>query len=342
MGARTHHAMSFMTLIFLLVCMATAAEPLAAQGALHAKPVPKAEGPSDIVRDPSDVPPPIANRAPTVVHVTLTTQEVFGQLDPSTATSYHYWTFGGKVPGPMIRVRQGDTVEVTLHNDNGSHMVHSVDFHAALGPGGGAAFSQVVPGQTKIFTFQATTPGLFFYHCGTPMVAEHIANGMYGLILVEPEGGLPHVDHEYYVMQGEIYTTAPKGKTGLQQYSNAKLMDEMPEYFVFNGAVDSLTKKYSLHANVGETIRLFFGDARPQCRFLSARGRRNLHSRLCIGFTDVTSTRRGSNGQRAAGQRSYSRTYGECAGAVHHGGPRHGTDGQRLECNTRGYWRGEF
>ena len=139
-----------------------------------------------------------------------------GTLDPSAGTTYRYWTFNGKVPGPMIRVRQGDTVEVTLRNDASSHMAHSVDFHAALGPGGGAAFTQAIPGQSKTFTFQATTPGLFVYHCGTPMIAEHIANGMYGLILVEPEGGLPPVDHEYYVMQGEIYTTAAKGKAGMQ------------------------------------------------------------------------------------------------------------------------------
>ncbi len=127
----------------------------------------------------------------------------------------------------MIRVEQGDMVEVTLHNDASSHMVHSVDFHAALGPWG-AAFSQAIPGESKTFTFQATTPGLFVYHCGTPMVAEHIANGMYGLILVEPKGGLPHVDHEYYVMQGEIYTTAPKGEASLQQFSDAKLMKKAP------------------------------------------------------------------------------------------------------------------
>lgn len=163
----------------------------------------------------------------------------------------------------MIRVRQGDMVEVTLRNEAHSRMVHSVDFHAALGPGGGAAFSQAIPGQAKTFTFQATTPGLFLYHCGTPMIAEHIANGMYGLILVEPAGGLAGVDHEYYFMQGEIYTTAAKGKAGLQQFSDAKLMDENPEYFVFNGAVDALTKRYPLRANEGETVRLFFGDAGP-------------------------------------------------------------------------------
>ena len=219
--------------------------------------------PVDIVRDPADVPPPIGSRPPTTVHVTLTAEEVVGQLDPASGTTYRYWTFNGKVPGPMIRVRQGDMVEVTLRNDVHSRMVHSVDFHSALGPGGGAAFSQAIPGQAKTFTFEATTPGLFMYHCGTPMIAEHIANGMYGLILVEPSGGLSRVDHEYYFMQGEIYTTAAKGKAGLQQFSDAKLMDEDPEYFVFNGSVDALSKHYLFRANEGETVRLFFGDAGP-------------------------------------------------------------------------------
>jgi nitrite reductase (NO-forming) len=226
----------------------------------------KADSPArlvDIVRDPGDVPPPIAYKNPALVRMTLTAQEVMGTLDPSAQTTYRYWTFNGKVPGPMIRVRQGDTIELTLRNDGTSHMAHSIDLHAALGPGGGAAFTQAVPGQSKTFTFQATTPGLFVYHCGTPMIAEHMANGMYGLILVEPEGGLPHVDHEYYVMQGEIYTAAPKGKDGLQQFSAAKLMAETPEYFVFNGAVDALTAGHVMKSNVGETVRVFFGNAGP-------------------------------------------------------------------------------
>ena len=142
-------------------------------------------------------------------------------------------------------------------------MVHSVDFHAVIGPGGGAALTQVPPGQSKTFSFQATTPGLFVYHCGSPMIAQHIANGMYGLILVEPPGGLPHVDHEYYLMQSEIYTTAPKGKSGLQQFSVDNLMAEKAQYYLFNGAVDSLTKEYPLHANEGETVRIYFGNAGP-------------------------------------------------------------------------------
>jgi len=267
METRTHNEIPFMKVILsvlLFLFMITGPERLPAQPAANQRPGAKTIANTvDIVRDPTDVPPPNANRAPAVVHVTLSAEEVLGQLDPSVGTTYRYWTFNGKVPGPMIRLRQGDMVEVTLRNEASSHMVHSVDFHAALGPGGGAAFSQAIPGQSKTFTFQATTPGLFVYHCGTPMIAEHIANGMYGLILVEPAGGLPHADHEFYIMQGEVYTTAPKGKAGLQQFSDARLTEETPEYFVFNGAVDALTKEHPMRANVGETVRVFFGDAGP-------------------------------------------------------------------------------
>jgi len=218
---------------------------------------------ADVARDPSDLPPPIAGRAPGVVKVTLTSKELVGALDPASGTTYRYWTFNGKVPGPFIRVRQGDTIEMTVVNPKDSTMVHSIDFHAVIGPGGGAALLQVPPGQSKAFTFRATTSGLFAYHCGSPMIAQHIANGMYGLILVEPAGGLPRVDREYYVMQSEFYTTAPKGKSGLQQFSAENLTAENAQYYLFNGAADSLTKEYPLHANEGETVRIFFGNAGP-------------------------------------------------------------------------------
>ncbi|HUI82635.1 MAG TPA: copper-containing nitrite reductase, partial [Candidatus Binatia bacterium] len=268
MQKSTHYRITTTAWIFVLSLLVfmPGAHLLQAQAVGHHMAMGSATGSAkvaDIVRDPADVPPPVGNRAPTTVHVSLTAEEVVGALDPANGTTYRYWTFNGKVPGPMIRVRQGDAVEVTLHNDASSHMAHSVDFHAALGPGGGAALSQTPPGQTKTFTFEATTPGLFVYHCGTPMIGDHIANGMYGLILVEPPAGLAQVDHEYYVMQGEIYTAAPMGKPGLQQFSGLKLMQEAPEYFVFNGAVGALTKEHPMQAKVGETVRIFFGDAGP-------------------------------------------------------------------------------
>jgi nitrite reductase (NO-forming) len=216
---------------------------------------------ADISRDPADLPPPIGDRAPQTVRVDLVTVELEARL--AEGTTFGYWTFNGKVPGPFVRVRVGDRVEVHVKNSADSSMVHSVDFHAAIGPGGGAAVLQVNPGDEKTMTFKALVPGLYVYHCATPMVAQHIANGMYGLILVEPEGGLPKVDHEFYVMQGEIYTDAAFGQHGSQEFSVDKLLAERPEYFVFNGSVGALSKLHPLHANVGESVRVYFGVGGP-------------------------------------------------------------------------------
>jgi nitrite reductase (NO-forming) len=216
---------------------------------------------ADISREPTDLPPPIGKRDPQTVRLDLFTVEQEGRL--AEATTFGYWTFNGKVPGPFLRVRVGDTVDVHLRNSTDSNMIHSVDFHAATGPGGGAAALQVDPGGEKSMTFKALIPGLYVYHCATPMVAEHIANGMYGMILVEPEAGLPPVDHEFYVMQGEIYTEAAFGQHGSQEFSVEKLLNERPEYFVFNGSVGAISKLHPLHAKVGETVRLFFGVGGP-------------------------------------------------------------------------------
>ena len=216
---------------------------------------------ADVTRDPTDLPPPIGARAPQIVRVDLRTVEVQGQL--ADKTTYNFWTFNGKVPGPMLRVRVGDTVEVHLKNDENSVMTHSVDFHAATGPGGGAEFTQTDPGAEKIVTFKALTPGLFVYHCATPSVPQHITNGMYGMILVEPEGGLPQVDREFYIMQGEIYTAQPFGAQGNQEMDYEKLISERPEYFIFNGAVGALTKTHPLRSSVGETVRIYFGVGGP-------------------------------------------------------------------------------
>lgn len=218
---------------------------------------------ASIAHDPADVPPPIGNRGATLVHFTLTAKEVTGVLDPDNNAQYAYWTFDGKVPGPMLRVRQGDTVEITLKNDGGSHMPHSIDLHAALGHGGGSMMTQTLPGAHSTFTFTATTPGLFVYHCGTPIVAEHIANGMFGLILVEPPGGLPPVSREFYVMQSEFYTQLSRGSSGAQHLDMRKLLAEKPEYFLFNGEAGALTHAHAMAAHTGDSVRIFFGNAGP-------------------------------------------------------------------------------
>ena len=215
----------------------------------------------DIVRDPTDLPAPLEAREPQTIRVDLEAIEVEGQL--ADGTTFTYWTFNGAVPGPFIRVSVGDTLEVHMKNSTSSTMNHSVDFHAVTGPGGGAVMTQTEPGKETMFTAKAINPGLFVYHCATPMVANHISNGMYGLILVEPEGGLPPVDREFYVMQGDIYTTGAYGEQGKQTTDVTKLLNEDPEYIVFNGAVGSLTTQKPLKANVGETVRIFFGVGGP-------------------------------------------------------------------------------
>lgn len=214
----------------------------------------------DIVRAPDDLPAAITRRNPETVRVHLDTVEVSGKLDDGA--SYHYWTFNGKVPGPFVRVRVGDTVEVTLKNAADSVMMHNVDFHAVTGPGGGAVATLANPGESKGFTFKALNPGLYVYHCATPMVAQHIANGMYGLILVEPAEGMAKVDREFYVMQGEIYTEQAFGTKGELTESIDKLLAETPEYYIFNGAADALVKQ-PLKAKVGETVRIYFGVGGP-------------------------------------------------------------------------------
>lgn len=216
----------------------------------------------DIVRDPADLPPPVGKRDPQIVKVSLVAQELEGKLDSVLGATYEYWTFNGKVPGPMIRVRQGDTIELTLKND-GRLVSHSIDLHAALGPGGGMDLTEAKQGESRTFTFKALIPGVFVYHCGTNLAAQHISNGMYGLIVVEPPEGLPRVDREFYVMQGEIYTVEDIGGSGHQKMSLEKLMNERPEYFVFNGAVGALTADHPMHASVGETVRIFFGVGGP-------------------------------------------------------------------------------
>jgi nitrite reductase (NO-forming) len=225
------------------------------------RPPPQTVVEADISREPTDVPPPIGKRDPQTVRVDLLSVELEGRL--AEGTTFGYWTFNGKVPGPFIRVRVGDTVDVHLKNSADSSMIHSVDFHAATGPGGGAAALQVDPGQEKSMTWKALVPGLYVYHCATPMVAEHIANGMYGLILVEPEGGMAPVDREFYVMQGEIYSDMPYGQRGSAEFSVEKLLNEHPEYFVFNGSVGALSRLHPLQAKVGETVRIFFGVGGP-------------------------------------------------------------------------------
>ncbi len=214
-----------------------------------------------ILTDAPEVPPPTNRNYPAKVIVELEVVET--ELPIADGTTYTFWTFGGKVPGKFIRVRQGDTVEFHLLNHPSSKMPHNIDLHAVTGPGGGAKATFVAPGQRAGMTFKALNQGLYVYHCATAPVGLHIANGMYGLIYVEPPEGLPPVDREFYVMQGDFYTTGKFGEGGLQPFDQEKAVAEQPTYVLFNGSTNALTGENALKAKVGERVRMFLGNGGP-------------------------------------------------------------------------------
>ena len=214
-----------------------------------------------VLTDAPHVPPPITRDHPTKVTVKLEVQEIVKRM--ADGVDYTFWTFGGSVPGKFMRIRQNDEVEFHLMNRPDSKMPHNIDLHAVTGPGGGAAASFTAPGHESVFSFKALIPGLYVYHCATAPVGMHIANGMYGLLLVEPIGGLPKVDREYYVMQSEFYTKGPYGEAGLQPFSMEKALAENADYVVFNGSVGALAGDNAMPAKVGEKVRLFVGNAGP-------------------------------------------------------------------------------
>jgi nitrite reductase (NO-forming) len=214
-----------------------------------------------VLTSPPHVPPPTNRNYPAKVIVDLEVTEV--DMEIAEGVTYTFWTFGGTVPGSFIRVRQGDTVEFHLKNHPDSKMPHNIDLHGVTGPGGGAASSFTTPGHHTQFTFKALNQGLYVYHCATAPVGMHVANGMYGLILVEPPEGLPKVDREFYVMQGDFYTVGKYREKGHQPFDMQKAIDENPTYVLFNGAETALTGPKALKAKTNETIRMFVGNGGP-------------------------------------------------------------------------------
>jgi nitrite reductase (NO-forming) len=205
--------------------------------------------------------PPVGRREPMLIKEVVEIREVVGYVDEGVA--YEFWTFDGTIPGRMLRCRVGDTVELTLKNPVESLATHNIDLHAVTGPGGGAHATLVAPGEEKTFRFKAMNPGVYVYHCAVAPIPHHISSGMYGLIVVEPEDGLPPVDREFYVMQGDLYLEGARGEKGLRTFSMDKMLDERPDYVIFNGAVGALTEERALTAEVGETVRIFFGVGGP-------------------------------------------------------------------------------
>lgn len=209
----------------------------------------------DIGANPSSVPKLAQADHDGFVRISMTTKEVISEIAPGIY--YNYWTFDKQVPGPMLRVKEGDIIELTLTNDPSSLHHHNIDLHAVTGPGGGAEFTHVAPGETKTFRWKAMNPGLYIYHCAMPNVSTHNSHGQYGLILVEPKEGLAEVDREFYIVQGEIYTTGQIGKKGLVPFDSNALISGDPNYVVFNGRLESSPR---LHANVGDRVRIYVGN----------------------------------------------------------------------------------
>jgi nitrite reductase (NO-forming) len=222
---------------------------------------PQGEPVKAVLTSPPEVPPATGRHAPAKVIVELEVIEVDKPI--ADGVTYTFWTFGGTVPGSFIRVRQGDTVEFHLKNHPDSKMPHNIDLHGVTGPGGGAASSFTAPGHQSQFTFKALNQGLYVYHCATAPVGMHVANGMYGLILVEPPEGLPPVDKEFYVMQGDFYTVGKYREKGHQAFDMQKAIDENATYVLFNGAESALTGPQALKATTGQHIRMFVGNGGP-------------------------------------------------------------------------------
>ncbi|HCA67719.1 MAG TPA: nitrite reductase, copper-containing [Candidatus Jacksonbacteria bacterium] len=213
----------------------------------------------DIGADPNAVPhEPQSPDTDGVVRISLTAQEVVSEIAPGIY--FNFWTYNNQIPGPMLRVKEGDTIEVALTNDKTSLHNHNVDLHAVTGPGGGATLTNVAPGETKIFRWKALNPGLYVYHCATPNVSSHNSHGQYGLIMVDPKDeklALPKVDKEFYVTQGEYYTIGQLGKKGLAPFDSEALLDGIPNYVIFNGRVENMPR---MHAKVGDRIRMYVGN----------------------------------------------------------------------------------
>lgn len=215
-----------------------------------------------------DVPPPITRTDQRIWRIHLETIEGVCPLDPGNGINAEMWGFreagSDEVmcgsPGPILRGRVGDMVEVTLTNMEGNSMPHNIDFHSVTGEGGGAANLTVAPGETATITARLLYPGAFMYHCAFGDVPLHIAKGMYGMFIVDPEEPLHEVDHEWGIVQSEWYVTEPDAD-GLAAHDQDALFDEEPRFVTFNGRTDGLVGENGLSMNVGERARIYFVNA---------------------------------------------------------------------------------
>jgi nitrite reductase (NO-forming) len=235
--------------------------PRAAQTAAQRKQMEAQSKPTvdRVAADPTDIPGPIDRDEPAEVQVTLRPEEVTAEIEDGV--TFDFMTYNGQVPGPFVRVREGDTVDLTFENPDANTMPHNVDFHAVAGPGGGAEATMTNPGETAHLRFKATYPGAYIYHCAVPNLDMHISAGMFGIILVEPKDGLPEVDHELYIGQHEVYTNKAAGEAGKHAFDVQAMVDEEPTYVLMNGEKYAMTPNgYGPAAtvNTDETARVYF------------------------------------------------------------------------------------
>ncbi|HWI38660.1 MAG TPA: multicopper oxidase domain-containing protein, partial [Burkholderiales bacterium] len=195
-------------------------------------------------------------------------------IEIAPGVKFSAWTFGDQVPGPTIRARVGDTIKFSMTNRSdeavpgiqlvAAPMMHSMDFHAAM-VSPQDKYRSIAPGQTIEFEFTLNYPGVFMYHCGTPMILEHIASGMYGALVVEPKDGYPtKVDREYVVIQSEFYAKAPAKGSKAQVYTldGERLRAAQPTHTVFNGVHNGMVAN-PLAAKPGERVRLYVMNVGP-------------------------------------------------------------------------------
>ncbi len=202
---------------------------------------------------------PAAPVPPTTRHITLVAEEA--KVIIATNVTFDAWTFNGTVPGPNIIVNQGDTIVFKFINGI-TTMAHSIDFHAAE-VDWSTDYATVAPGQTKSFNFTVNYPGVFMYHCGTPPVLEHISNGMYGAIIVNPSTPLPAAPGgEYVLVQSEFYINDKPGPDGSFAGNYTKMLAETPDYIVFNGQAGRYQKS-PLQVQPDQLVRLYILNVGP-------------------------------------------------------------------------------
>ncbi|MGN8217904.1 copper-containing nitrite reductase [Halococcus morrhuae DSM 1307] len=216
-----------------------------------------------VAADPTDIPEPIDRTEPKHHEITLEAKEVTAEIEDGV--TFNFMTFDGRVPGPMIRLREGDTVSFTMENLPENKREHNVDMHAIYGTGGGSVATTAEPGTANGMRFEATYPGAYIYHCAVPNMDQHISTGMFGMVLVEPKAGMPPVDREFYLGQHEVYTDKAVGEQGHHGFDADAMLNEAPTYVLFNGEKYPFTPdRYgTMSAETGETVRVFLVTGGP-------------------------------------------------------------------------------